>query len=93
MYAHRAATPAPMAGLPDPERDRQFYDGVPARRLVAWFVDVAVILVVGVPLAVALRARHPRLRLRALPADPGRRRASSTAPRPSPPARRPGACG
>jgi uncharacterized RDD family membrane protein YckC len=42
----------PMAGLPDPERDRQFYDGVPARRLAAWFVDMAVILLVGVPVAV-----------------------------------------
>jgi len=41
----------PMDGLPDPERDRQFYEGVPARRLVAWFVDLAIILVIGVPLA------------------------------------------
>jgi uncharacterized RDD family membrane protein YckC len=41
----------PMAGLPDPERDAQFYEGVPARRLLAWFVDVALILLVGVPLA------------------------------------------
>jgi uncharacterized RDD family membrane protein YckC len=42
----------PMAGLPDPERDRQFYEGVPARRLMAWFIDLAVILLVGVPVAV-----------------------------------------
>ena len=41
----------PMSGLPDPERDRQFYEGVPSRRLAAWFVDVAVTLLVGVPLA------------------------------------------
>ena len=41
-----------MAGLPDPERDRQFYEGVPPRRLVAWFVDLAIVLLVGVPLAV-----------------------------------------
>ncbi len=41
----------PMAGLPDPERDRQFYEGVPARRLVAWVIDVVVILAVGVPIA------------------------------------------
>ena len=41
----------PMHGLPDPERDRQFYDGVPMRRLFAWFIDVAIILAVGVPLA------------------------------------------
>lgn len=42
-----------MPGLPDPELDRQFYDGVPARRLAAWFVDLAVILILGVPLALA----------------------------------------
>jgi uncharacterized RDD family membrane protein YckC len=42
----------PMSGLPDPEHDRQFYQGVPARRLVAWFVDVALVLLVGIPLAV-----------------------------------------
>lgn len=40
-----------MLGLPDPERDRQFYEGVPARRLAAWVVDVAAILAMGVPLA------------------------------------------
>src|SRR5688572_206878 len=42
----------PMGGLPDPDRDRQFYEGVPARRLVAWLIDVALILAVGVPIAV-----------------------------------------
>jgi uncharacterized RDD family membrane protein YckC len=42
-----------MSGLPDPEIDREFYDGVPARRLVAWFVDVLLILAMGVPLALA----------------------------------------
>ena len=42
----------PMAGLPDPELDRQFYQGVPARRLVAWFVDLLIIVTVGVPVAV-----------------------------------------
>jgi uncharacterized RDD family membrane protein YckC len=42
----------PMSGLPDPERDWQFYQGVPGRRLVAWFVDVALVLLVGVPLAI-----------------------------------------
>jgi uncharacterized RDD family membrane protein YckC len=41
----------PMAGLPDPEHDRQFYDGVPMRRFVAWCIDVAIVLLVGVPLA------------------------------------------
>jgi uncharacterized RDD family membrane protein YckC len=43
---------AAMPGLPDPDRDPQFYDGVRARRLTAWFVDVAIILLVGVPVAV-----------------------------------------
>lgn len=41
-----------MDGLPDPELDRQFYEGVPARRLLGWVVDVTLILAVGVPLAV-----------------------------------------
>ena len=49
---HADASHGPMSGLPDPERDRQFYEGVPLRRLVAWFVDVAIILLIGVPLAV-----------------------------------------
>lgn len=40
-----------LPGLPDPERDPQFYAGVPSRRLAAWFVDLIVILGVGVPLA------------------------------------------
>lgn len=39
-------------GLPDPDRDRQFYAGVPGRRLVAWIVDVGIVLLIGVPLAV-----------------------------------------
>lgn len=42
----------PMDGLPDPERDAQFYDGVPARRLAAWLVDALVVLAIGVPIAV-----------------------------------------
>ena len=41
-----------MTGLPDPDIDGQFYEGVPARRLAAWFVDLAVLLAIGVPLAV-----------------------------------------
>jgi uncharacterized RDD family membrane protein YckC len=41
-----------MDGLPDPDRDPQFYDGVRSRRLAAWFFDVAVILLVGVPVAI-----------------------------------------
>jgi uncharacterized RDD family membrane protein YckC len=47
-YAHSGL----MAGLPDPEFDRRFYAGVPARRFVAWLLDLAVILAVGVPLAI-----------------------------------------
>ena len=30
--------------LPDPDRQPVFYDGVPAKRLFAWLVDVALIL-------------------------------------------------
>ena len=45
-------TAAPLAGLPDPDLDRRFYAGVPLRRLVAWLIDVAIILLIGVPLAV-----------------------------------------
>ena len=45
-------TAGPLAGLPDPDLDRRFYAGVPLRRLVAWLIDVAIILLIGVPLAV-----------------------------------------
>ena len=41
----------PMSGLPDPERDRPFYDGVRTRRFVAWLIDLVLVLVVGVPVA------------------------------------------
>jgi uncharacterized RDD family membrane protein YckC len=41
----------PMPGLPDPERDPQFYEGVQPRRLAAWVIDVAIVLAVGVPAA------------------------------------------
>jgi uncharacterized RDD family membrane protein YckC len=41
-----------MPGLPDPDLDRQFYEGVPARRLFAWFVDLFIVLAIGVPIAV-----------------------------------------
>lgn len=40
-----------MPGLPDPDHDRQFYDGVPTRRFLAWVIDLVVVLVVGLPLA------------------------------------------
>ena len=45
-------TAGPLAGLPDPDLDRRFYAGVPLRRFVAWLIDVAIILLIGVPLAV-----------------------------------------
>lgn len=35
----------PLHDLPHPEFDRQFYDGVPVKRLVAWMIDFAAILV------------------------------------------------
>jgi len=42
---------APLQGLPDPDLDRQFYDGVVGRRLFAWVADVALVLLAGVPVA------------------------------------------
>lgn len=39
-------------GLPDPDRDAQFYSGVPAKRLVAFFIDV--FLVWGLAILVSL---------------------------------------
>ncbi len=30
-------------GLPDPEKDAAFYQGVPAKRFVAWIIDVIVV--------------------------------------------------
>ena len=83
---------APLPGLPDPELDRQFYDGVPDRRLRRLADRPRDGAAVGVPMAIALRAGDPRVRLRALPARGRRRSACSTAPRPSPAAPRPGAC-
>ncbi|MCK0166465.1 RDD family protein [Jannaschia sp. S6380] len=32
-----------VAGLPDPDRDARFYDGVVAKRGLAWLVDLAII--------------------------------------------------
>jgi uncharacterized RDD family membrane protein YckC len=37
-----------LHGLPDPERDRQFYEGVPSRRLVAWIVDVLAVIAMSI---------------------------------------------
>jgi len=45
------AFPFAMPGLPNPDLDRQFYDGVQPRRLAAWVVDVLIVLAVGVPAA------------------------------------------
>ena len=37
-----------LSGLPDPVIDRQFYAGVPFKRLIAWFIDFSAILAVVV---------------------------------------------
>ncbi len=37
--------------LPDPDRDAQFYAGVPVKRLIAWFVDFLVIAVLSTIMA------------------------------------------
>lgn len=42
------------SGLPDPVRDAQFYEGVPMRRLVAFLIDLAIILVIDVVVIGAL---------------------------------------
>lgn len=33
-------------GLPDPDTERAFYDDVPTKRLLAWFVDMAIVAVI-----------------------------------------------
>lgn len=33
-----------MSALPDPEKDAQFYTGVPFKRLIAWLIDFGIIL-------------------------------------------------
>jgi len=48
---HATDLSGPMPGLPDPDRDAQFYEGVPLRRFAAWLVDLAIVLLAGVPLA------------------------------------------
>ena len=48
---HATDLSSPMPGLPDPDRDAQFYEGVPLRRFAAWLVDLAIVLIAGVPLA------------------------------------------
>lgn len=49
---HASSLSGPMPGLPDPDLDAQFYEGVPMRRFAAWLVDLALVLLMGVPLAV-----------------------------------------
>ena len=34
-------------GLPDPDYDPAFYEGIPAKRFVAWIVDVAIIAIIS----------------------------------------------
>lgn len=38
-------------GLPDPIADRQFYDGVPTRRLVAWLFDTIIIGAISIAIS------------------------------------------
>ena len=42
-----------IMALPDPELDAQFYNGVPSKRLVAWIVDVVIVLIIGSLVTVA----------------------------------------
>jgi len=35
-----------MPALPDPDHDHVFYDGVPAKRLFAWLVDVVIVVAI-----------------------------------------------
>jgi uncharacterized RDD family membrane protein YckC len=37
-----------LRGLPDPERDRRFYDGVPSRRFAAWVFDLVIVVALSV---------------------------------------------
>lgn len=40
--------------LPDPFQRPDFYQGVPAKRLVAWFIDVAITLLIAAPLLIPI---------------------------------------
>ena len=35
-------------GLPDPQTDAEFYEGVPMRRLMAWVIDAVIIVAISV---------------------------------------------
>lgn len=50
---HADVSTGPMSGLPDPDIDRDFYEGLPLKRLVAWCLDLVVVLAIGLPLALA----------------------------------------
>ncbi|MBE9475510.1 MAG: RDD family protein [Proteobacteria bacterium] len=39
-----------LNGLPDPVVDRQFYQGVPFKRLIAWFIDFIIITLIAAAL-------------------------------------------
>ncbi len=42
-----------LSGLPDPDIDPQFYDGVAFKRLLAWFIDLFVILLLALGASIA----------------------------------------
>ncbi len=35
-------------GLPDPQTDAEFYEGVPLKRLIAWLIDAVIIIALAV---------------------------------------------
>ncbi len=39
-----------LSALPDPQIDRQFYEGVPFKRLLAWVIDVIIIFLISAAL-------------------------------------------
>ena len=45
-------TTQPLSGLPDPKTDAQFYEGVPFKRLLAWIIDLLVVLSLTVVLMI-----------------------------------------
>ena len=42
-----------LSDLPDPQIDQQFYDGVPFKRLIAWFIDFIIIMLITSVLVLA----------------------------------------
>lgn len=40
--------------IPDPYQRPDFYEGVPAKRLIAWVIDVAIILLIAAPLLIPI---------------------------------------